>query len=431
MNAENSPVTVSRFVPVPATERVPGSTPQPAAPAPAVPEPPPAPATAPPPAPPPAAPLPAPAPNHLRRVVVRAVIVAFAVLAGSLFMVDWDDLLLLSSLQRTDDAYLRGDPTTLSARVPGYISGVAVADMAAVKQGQLLYQIDDAEYRAEVDLATAQVAEAGALVAVAAAQISVQERQIDVAQSNAELAQSNLILAEQERTRQNGLRDTPAYLQRTWEQATQNALALQSTVAGDRASVASQTAQVKVLRATFAQAQANLQAKQAALETAGINLGYTRVLAPRDGWVGYRIVRLGQYVTPNTPLIQLVPSNDVWVVANFREVQLRNMRVGQPARLTFDAYPGITLAGQVDSIEPGSEAVGSLLPPDRAVGNFTKIAQRVPVKIRIDPGQASANDLIGRLLPGLSVEATVDTSVRPGDTQPAPSGAQPAPGSRP
>lgn len=424
MNPEGSPVTVARSVPVP------GSTPAQAALPPAVPELPPPPAAVPPPAPAPAPPPAAPPPYNLRRLVVRALIVALAVLAGSLFMVDWDDLLLLGSLQHTNDAYLRGDPTTLSASVPGYISHVDVADMAAVKQGETLYEIDDAEYRANVDLATAQVADAGAQVAVAAAQIGLQERQIDVAQSNAELAQSNLILAEQERTRQNGLRGTPAYLQRDWEQATQNALSLQSTVAGDRATIASQTAQLKVLRAMLAQAQAYLQAKEAALETAEINLGYTHVLAPRDGWVGYRIARRGQYVAPNTPLIQLVPRNDVWAVANFRETQLRNMRVGQPARLTFDAYPGITLAGHVESIEPGSEAVGSLLPPERAVGNFTKIAQRVPVKIRFDAGQARQNELIGRLLPGLSVEATVDTSAQPEAERP-PLAPQPAPASVP
>src|SRR5208283_3793128 len=114
--------------------------------------------------------------------------------------------------------------------------------------------------------------------------------------------------------------------------------------------------------------------------------------------------RLGQYVVPGAPLIVLVPRNDVWVVANFRETQVRNMRVGQPARVTLDAYPGITLTGHVDSIEPGSEAVESLLPPDRAVGNVTTSSQRVPVKFRLEPGQARQNELISRMLPRLSVE---------------------------
>ena len=378
--------------------------------------------------PPPAAPK--PTPNRLRPVVVRALIVGLAVLAGGLFMVDWDDLLLLSPVQRTDDAYLRGDPTMLSARVPGYVHRVDVADMETVKEGQILYEIDDAEYRAQVDLAHARVAEAGAQVAIAAAQIGLQERQIDVTQSNADLAQSDLIQAEQERDRQNRLRGTPAFLLRTWEQATQNALALQATVAGNRATIASQTAQLKVLHATFQQTEANLRAKQATLETAKINLGYTRMLSPRDGRLGFRIARAGQYVAVGAPLIELVPRNDVWVVANFRETQVRNMRVGQPAQLTFDAYPGITLVGHIDSIEPGSEALGSLLPPDRAVGNFTKIAQRVPVKIRIDAGQARQNELIGRLFPGLSVEAAVDTSAEPA-TPPTVPATQSAPASPP
>ena len=372
-------------------------------------------AVQPPPSPPGSAPPPAaaPPPNSLRRVIVRALIVGLAVLAGGLFMVDSDDLLLLNPVQRTNDAFLQGDPTTLSAHVPGYVHRVAVTDLETVKEGQVLYEIEDPEYRAQVDLAAARVAEAGAQVAIAAAQIGLQERQIDVTQSNADLAQSDLIQAEEERSRQNGLRGTPAFLVRTWEQATQNALALQATVAGNRATIASQTAQLKVLHATLEQTAADLRAKQAALQNAQINLGYTRVLAPRDGRLGFRIARVGQYVAAGTPLIQLVPRNDVWVVANYRETQMRNMHVGQSARLTLDAYPGITLAGHVDSIEPGSEALVSLLPPDRAVGNFTKIAQRVPVKIRFDPGQAHQNDLIGRLLPGLSVEAAVDTSSQP------------------
>ena len=388
------------------------------------------PAVQPPPSPQGSPPPTAPPPNRLRRVIVRALIVGLAVLAGGLFMVDWDDLLLLSPVQRTDDAYLRGDPTTLSARVPGYVHRVAVADMETVKLGQVLYEIDDAEYRAQVDLARARVAEAGAQVAIAAAQVGLQERQIDVTQSNADLAQSDLIQAEQEQSRQDRLRGTPAFLLRTWEQATQNALALQATVAGNHATIASQMAQLKVLHATFQQTEADLRAKQAALETAQINLGYTRVLAPRDGRLGFRITRVGQYVTAGTPLIELVPRNDVWVVANFRETQVRNMRIGQPARLTFDAYPGVALIGHIDSIEPGSEALGSLLPPDRAVGNFTKIAQRVPVKIRIDAGQARQNELIGRLFPGLSVEAAVDTSAEPA-TLPTVPAAQSTPASQP
>ncbi len=407
---DSSPVATAAFQPVP------GSVPavQPAPPSPQ--------GSAPPP--------PAPPPNMLRRVIVRALIVGLAVLAGGLFMVDWDDLLLLSPVQRTDDAYLRGDPTTLSARVPGYVRRVAVADMATVKAGQVLYEIEDSEYRAQVDLARAQVADASAQVAIATAQIGLQERQIDVTQSNADLAQSDLIQAVQEAGRQNGLRGTPAYLHRAWEQATQNALALQATVAGNRATIASQTAQLKVLHATLRQAEAALQAKQAALDTAQINLGYTRVLAPRDGRLGFRIVRVGQYVAAGEPLIQLVPRNDVWVVANFRETQVRNMRVGQPARLTFDAYPGVTLVGHIDSLEPGSEALGSLLPPDRAVGNFTKITQRVPVKIRIDAGQAQQNELIGRLFLGLSVEAAVDTSAQPAPLPTTPA-TQSAPAPRP
>jgi membrane fusion protein (multidrug efflux system) len=361
--------------------------------------------------------------GNLRSVVVRGLVLALALLAGSVFMIDWDDLLGLSGVQRTDDAYLRGDPTTLSARVAGYVTRVAVGDLADVKAGDILYEIDDAEYRARVDLASSQVGEAAAQVAIADAQLGLQARQIELAQAGADLTRSDLIHAEEELTRQNALLGTPAYLQRNWEQATANALALRATDAGEQATIAGQRAQVAVLQATLRQAQATLQARQAALVAAQITLSYTHVRSPRDGRLGLRIVRLGQYVTPGTPMIQLVPRNDVWVVGNFRESQMRAIRVGEPATLTLDADPGIRLSGHVDSIEPSSEALGSLLPPDRSTGNFTKIAQRVPVKIRIDPGQVREKNLIGRLLPGLSVEVAVDTRAGP-DTVPAAGGSR-------
>ena len=373
------------------------------------------PSTAPTPAPPVAVPPapstpPPPSSDGLRRLIVRSLVVALALLAGGVFMIDWDDLLLWSPVQRTDDATLRGEPTVISARVAGYLTGVPVRDMAQVKAGETLFEIDDATYRAQVELADAQLADAQAQVAIAGAQIALQEQQIAVASSAAALAESNAILAGQERVRQNGLAGTVAARQTDVEQANANAVAQEATLAGTRAAVAGARAQLKVLQAQLTEAQAAMQAKQAALDSARINLGYARVVAPRDGRVGYRLALIGQYVSPGTPLIELVPRNDTWVIANYRETQMRDMRPGQPAKVTLDAYPGVTLSGHVDSIEPGSQALGSLLPPDRSVGNFTKIAQRIPVKIRIDPGQVSAHGLISRMFPGLSVETAVDTS---------------------
>ena len=370
------------------------------------------PAAAPPVAAPPApSPPPSPPPSDsLRRLVVRSLVVALALLAGGVFMIDWNDLLLWSPVQRTDDATLRGEPTVISARVAGYLTAVPVLDMAEVRAGETLFEIDDATYRAQVELADAQLADAQAQVAIAGAQIALQEQQIAVAGGTAALAESNAILADQERARQNGLVGTAAARQTDVEQANANAIAQEATLAGARASVAGARAQLKVLQAQLTEAQAALQAKQAALDSARINLGYTRVAAPRDGRVGYRLARVGQYVSPGTPLIELVPSNDIWVIAYYRETQMRDMRPGQPAKVTLDAYPGVTLHGHVDSIAPGSQALGSMLPPDRSVGNFTKIAQRIPVKISIDPGQVPAHGLIDRMFPGLSVETAVDTS---------------------
>ncbi|HEX3350340.1 MAG TPA: HlyD family secretion protein [Acetobacteraceae bacterium] len=357
-----------------------------------------------------AVPRAAPPVDGLRSLIVRSTVLALALLAGGVFMVDWNEILLWRAVQRTNDATLRGDPTELSARVAGTLTRVPVADMAEVKADDVLFEIDDAPYRARVDLAAAQLADAQAQVAIAGAQIALQARQVDVAASAVELAASNATYADQQRTRQNALQGTPALRQTDLEQANANAVAAEATLSGARAAVAGAQAQLKVLQAQLVQAQAALQAKQAALDAARINLGYTRVAAPRAGRVGYRLARLGEYVAPGTPLIELVPLNDVWVVANYRETQMRNMRPGQPARVTLDAYPGVVLHGHVDSIDPGSQALGSLLPPDRSVGNFTKIAQRVPVKISIDANEVREHALIGRMFPGLSVETAVDTS---------------------
>ncbi len=168
-----------------------------------------------------------------------------------------------------------------------------------------------------------------------------------------------------------------------------------------------------MLQAQVDQARATLDGRRAALHQAKINLGYTRITAPEDGVVGQRLAFKGQYLSAGTQVITLVPLNQVWAVANYREVQVRGMRIGQPATVRVDAYPGILLHGHVQSFEPTSQADSSPTPPDRAVGSFTFIEQRIPVKITLDSLGDPGHPLEGRLLPGLSVETVVDMGAAP------------------
>jgi membrane fusion protein, multidrug efflux system len=348
-----------------------------------------------------------PAAPGLRGVVVRAVVVVLGLLAAGVLIVDWDDLLLLRTWQWTNDAYLRGDLRHINARLSGYVRSVGIADYQAVRAGDLLFEIEGADYEAQLDRARTALAQAEAGLALARAQSAQQESQVEVARRTAEATAADLRRAQMERARQDELRNTPAFVPRMWDQAVADSQRLEATLASNRADLGAQQAQLGVLGAGLEQAAAAVLGARAALEQARVTLRYTRVAAPGDGVVGSRAVRAGQYVAPGTLLTQFVPLDRVWVVANFREVQLARMRARQPARVTVDAHPGAALRGRVESFEPGSQALGSLLPPDRAVGSFTKVVQRVPVKIAID----DAGALAGRLLPGLSVEVSVDTAV--------------------
>ncbi len=221
--------------------------------------------------------------------------------------------------------------------------------------------------------------------------------------------EAELKRARLERVRQGRLRHTESYLARDWEDAVAAEQRQTATVEGDRRALAAAQAALGTLQAGLRGSEADLAARQAAQQLAQVRLGYTRVMAPFDGVVTSRLARLGEYVSPGRALITLVPLHDVWVVANYREVQLNRVRVGQRARVHVDALPGVTLAGHVGSLEPASQAVGSTLPPDRATGNFTKVVQRVPVKIVLDPRP----DVLDRLRPGLSAEARILTASPP------------------
>src|SRR6185369_6074402 len=193
------------------------------------------------------------------------------------------------------------------------------------------------------------------------------------------------------------------------EQAVADEKRFQATLARNQAELEGQRVQMAVLDTEESQLRAQAKAKRALRDLAKINLSYTRILAPVDGMVSERGVRAGQYVHAGTQVISVVPLSNVWVVANYKETQLTNVAIGQKAEITFDTFPGITVTGRVDSISPASGSQFSLLPPDNATGNFTKVVQRIPVKILLDPG----SPLAGRLRPGMSAVATILTDSAP------------------
>lgn len=307
----------------------------------------------------------------------------------------------------TDDAYIQADNVAVSPQVAGYISELLVTDNQPVKKDDVIARIDDRLYRAAVAQARAaldiQVANAHNVEAQIARQGSI----IEQMQADVEAAQAQLEFARQEQSRYAKLmKDGAGTVQKAQE--TNSALrAKKAALDKSRANLEASHHQLAVLRTQLEQAQAGIEHARASLEQAEINLGYTAITAPRDGVVGDRTVRVGQLVQPGTRLLTLVPMHDVYVVANYKETQLANMKRGQAVEISVDGYPDAVLHGRVDSLSPGSGAQFALLPPENATGNFTKIVQRVPVKILLDENEP----LVGALRPGLSVISSVD--IRP------------------
>jgi membrane fusion protein (multidrug efflux system) len=337
------------------------------------------------------------------------------ILIGALVLVvahEWNWWISSSALQRTDDAYLKADTTPLAAKVPGYVSRVLVQDFQRVHGGDLLVEIVDDDYRAQLDQAQANVAVAEAAITNIEQQERLQETLIKQAEAEIDSSEADVTRYHLETVRQQDLlKDKYAGTPQLVEQAVDNEKRALSALSLNRAKLDQQRQQLNVLESQKAQTIAALQGQKAARDLAKINLGYTRIVAPVDGMVSERLVRPGQYLSVGTQVISLVPLPNVWVVANFKETQMTNIRTGQKARVTVDAFPGKVLHGYVDSWSPASGAEFALLPPDNATGNFTKVVQRIPVKIVLDP-DPSLTDL---LRPGMSVIATIDTSSNPLD----------------
>ena len=333
--------------------------------------------------------------------------------------------------QVTDDAYVRGDLTPLSTKVAGIVRAVGVADYQQVHKGDLLVELEDDDYRAQVDQAKAAV-EAGRAgieenlrqrelqdtrIAKALAGIDQAKAQITAAEAGKDAVQAQLIRARSERKRQEGLYQSHSTTEQNLETAVANEGNLSAQFASREADLIQAQTMLRsselaaeaerrskvVLESQGTQLQADLRAKQASLAAVEVNLGYTKIFAPGDGTVGERQVRPGQLVSPGTQVIAFVDLTK-WVQANYRETQLTNVKIGDAAELRIDEYPGQLIRGKVVQIAPASGSQFALLPPDNATGNFTKVVQRIPVKIVLDDPAFAAT-----LRPGLSVVATVRT----------------------
>jgi membrane fusion protein (multidrug efflux system) len=320
----------------------------------------------------------------------------------------------------TDDAYVQADSTIVASRVSGYVSAVLIQDDQPVKTGQILARIDDRDLRAALDQTRADVQASQAEVGTLQAQLAEQSTLIAKTRASVAASQAALDLARLNRVRYRKMAGIGFGSEQQSQEADAQARERTADLARDQAGLATAQREVGVLLAKLAAAQALLDRSQAIERRAALDLGYATITAPIDGVIAARTVRLGQYVQAGTQLTALVPLQDVYVTANFKETQLTRVQAGEPVRVRVDTFPGNNLRGCVDSLAPASGLEFSLLPPDNATGNFTKIVQRIPVKIRI----ASQQPLLGRLRPGMSVEASIDT--RPGAGS-APTGACNAP----
>ncbi len=353
-----------------------------------------------------------PRPPRWLGVAVRLLIL---VLVGGLIAFvanEWDWWVGSAVLQTTDDAYLHADLTPLAAKVPGYVRQVPVRDFQKVKAGDLLVEIVDDDYRAELEQAEANVAASEAAIEGIEQQKLLQAALIEQAEAaiqgaEADVTRYHLETVRQQKLLAGGLAGTLQVV----EQAIDNEQRAKATLELDRAQLQQQRQQINVLDSQAKQARATLGAQKAARDLAKINLGYTRIVAPVDGMVGQRLVQRGQYLSVGTQVISVAPLPNVWVIANYKETQMTNIRVGQTASVTVDAFPGVVLHGRVDSWSPASGSQFALLPPDNATGNFTKVVQRIPVKITLEP-----DPQLGDLLrPGMSVIPTLDArSIPPG-----------------
>ena len=338
----------------------------------------------------------------LKRLAILAAALAVPI-AGARFGADW--WTNGRFIEGTDDAYVGGNLTSIAPHVSGFIEAILVDDHQLVQAGQLLVRLDSRDYKAALDHARAVVAGADAAVESLRAQLVLQQSTIQqqAAELTAKSAQADYTAADADRYRSlaNTAAGSRQDQQRTASLDTQARASVLSSLAGLQAA----RQRVPVLQAQIAKAEADAAQARADLDTAQLNLGYTEIHAPIEGYVGNRAAQAGAYVAQGGYLMSIIPAHGLWVDANFKEDQLAELAPGRAASVTADVLPGHRFHGHVVSLSPGSGAVFSVIPPENATGNFTKIVQRVPVRIGLD-----GNDpRLALLRPGLSTTVSVDT----------------------
>jgi membrane fusion protein (multidrug efflux system) len=339
-------------------------------------------------------------PPLARRVVLGAVILA-ALSGASYYGHDW---YVLGRFEvSTDDAYVKTDMAQLGAKVAGYVTEIPAAENTLVKTGDVILKLDDGDYRLAVEAAEAHIETQKAVIAGFTSQTEAQNAQIAAVEAklvSAQAAASNTITNS---NRAAQLIKAKVVSQQTMDDWTMKRDAAEASVSEAKADILAAQAQLKVIAANKAQAEKSLAELQTALSKTERDLSFTEIRAPFDGIVANRAVEPGQFVQGGTRLMALVPADGAYIEANFKETQLARLHAGQNAEITVDALDGSTFQGRVLSLAPASGSEFSLLPPENATGNFTKVTQRVPVKISVPL------ELAEKLRPGLSVTVSVDT----------------------
>lgn len=342
-------------------------------------------------------------PDKTRPTVIVIVVAAlFAILA---ILYSWQLPPFAGGQEKTDNAYVRGRVTIISPQVSGYVTRVPVQDFAEVKAGQILATIDDRIYRARVAQAEANVAAQRAALANSAQAQRSREVATDSQNAGIANAQAQLVRADADMRRARALVADGSISTREFDQTRAALLAAQASLQQARASRAIGTQDVRTVVVGRAGLEAAVESAKAQLRLAQIDLDNTVIRAPADGQLSEVGVRVGAYVTAGTQLLSVVPHH-VWVIANFKEAQTRDMAIGQRARFSVDALGGAELTGRIENLSPAAGSEFAVLKADNATGNFVKVAQRIAVRIKIDPGQSRA----ARLRPGMSVEVRIDTS---------------------
>lgn len=374
--------------------------------------------------PPVSAPVPAtvsaPAPRRRRARIVLPLLSLLAL--GGAGTYGWHWWSVGRFLEVTDDAYLQSDKVTVAPRIAGTVAAVLVGDNQPVKAGDVIARLDDRSYRVQLRQAEAEVEKDRAQILGVASAIVQQRAQVASSRADLANAEAALTFAQQEYTRYQNLLQTGSGTVQRQQQAESDLR--QRHAARDKAAASLDAAQKQIdsLQALEASTRASLEGAQAKVEGVRLDLSYTTIVAPIDGVAGDRALRIGQVVSAGTGLLTLVPmGRDIYLVANFKETQTGRMVEGQRVTFTVDAFGDHAFRGRIESFSPGTGSQFALLPPENATGNFTKVVQRVPVRVALDP----SDPLIARLRPGLSVEATVHTQdpvepVRPARPRPAP-----------